>query len=209
VANLDLPAVPVFLAPLLLPTVLVLCQHAFFHGQAVIVVPYDSPITSIELLKNVLESLDAVAVKLSPLKDFSSLLLAMRGVTVALGLPAVFVATSPNHKNGIPHLNEISLPDKVSANDRMSSLIFMGGGKSKGARLLPRKVECFRNHEYGTGEGYFIVVAAEMSALVYDLRDTPLWSVPIGRVTVCKGEAFNDKLSSVRFDYGSDCPTAT
>lgn len=127
----DLPPIPIAVLPIPVPTVLVLFEDAYFDEQFLLIVPPDSPVTSIGALKDLLENLKPIALELARFPAFATFLLGIDNLSLSLGLPGRFKAARV-YDDGVGVHNLETAGDAVDNDDwdnRASSLIFLGASR--------------------------------------------------------------------------------
>lgn len=214
--EIDLPAVPLLIPALPIPTVLAMFLHSNFQprdgddeGAVLIVVPQDSPFRSLAALQPILNTLEATVSRLTGFARFASFLLGLRDLTAALSAqPHVQFRA----QNGITNMNDITLIQRgifsndTEAEDELSSLIFVGPPG--------RRAEFFVAKHFRDGEGRFDLTVArrvveggeqiglELFTAIRSLHSANPATVPTGQeleIVRARGGGFGDELSSVRF----------
>lgn len=207
----ELPKVPVLVAPLLLPTVLALFRHADFaqrsgrqKGWALILVPHDSPVRNFPELQEALTTLELALDELSLFPTFNLLLNGIQTMGSALKAQQ----TVRVHPGSARKLKRIKMPGLGTANNRTSSAIFLGIEGSKVACFIPPNC----NKQGFWAEGRFdLTIGPAMHTLVRNFNAEYPNSEPHGNeIDVVQppkkapkwpggGKNFNDALSSVCF----------
>jgi len=214
---IDLPAVPLVLPQIAIPTLALFTKDIPFLDLTLVVVPENSPLT-IDTLKPVLDSVKSA---LQPLSGALAILSAfINGVDVvkqALDQGKVTFVKQTE----ISNLRDIELnpPDWFDwngddAGDMLSSIIFIGPPH--------RQLQCFNDTDFNPdGQGEFVVdigpisgeVLAPLLVKVPDLSGTAPPSDPAGHLRVLvlpngwnarlvrRIREFNDEMSSIRFSW--------
>ena len=200
----NLPAIPVTVPGVGIPTVLLTSIDANLLGAALVMVPANSPFTSLAALTPALNTLQSTLAPLSTVARFAAFL---AGLSDLVG-PLV---SQPNiqfrQADSIANLNDITLIQRAwyendtEAEDELSSIIVIGH--------TGRNVECFNARDFGTGEGKFtLTVPGQLVAFSKNLHSATPASGPNGNELTVNNAAtggwfytgsFGDSLSSVRF----------
>lgn len=211
VHSFDLPSIPLLVAAVAIPTVAVFFLHANFasssgddEGAALIVVPSNSPLRSLEQLQGTLDALDSTLSSLTAIADLAAFLLGVGELSAALAAqPHVQfrVADEIDDLNDITLISRAWYKNDTEAEDELSSMILVGP---------PRKtLQCFNDRDQDDGEGQFdLTVGDKLHALIRNFDGAAPVSGPDGsEITIVKAppggwfnpDGFNDELSSIRF----------
>jgi hypothetical protein len=207
---IDLPSVPILVAPLRVPTVLALFVNRNFQDQAadeqgavLLMFPENSNLRALQPLINALNAISSGLAPLTTFAEFASLVGALPDVTGGL-TGATHVV--PAVQDDISNLNDWTLIQRsifendTEAEDEISSLIFIGAAG--------KRVRCYNARNFDTGEGEIDVSAgSECYVLIRDLSGKHPATEPANRSNVpveppgglLKPDSFNDAFSSVRF----------
>jgi hypothetical protein len=200
---------PVPLVPLELPTILALFRHTKFRpfeddmtpGFSLMVVPDGSPIQGLTEPTN--EVLRRIEGTLRPLRTF----VGIAGFLTGLGILSQALAAQPMARaraGNIPDLEDIHMRTEtflgidifnrdMRANDRVSSLIFIGPPG--------RTVACYNDENFAEGEGAFKVHAGlDMVVLipVLGVAISDLEAIP-GVGIINDSNRFENRMTSVQF----------
>ena len=195
-----LPAIPVLVPVIPIPTILAAFLHSNFQardgdddGAALIVVPSNSPLASAAQLQSTLNTLQSTLSGLSGLAGFAGMVLGISELTGALSAHksanVQFRATDQ-----IKNLNSITLiqnswyENDIEAEDELSSLVLLGRDG--------RAVEFFKHRDF-KGRSFTLTTGATFFALVRSLHASSP-TVEGGTITN-PSENLGDELSSLRF----------
>jgi hypothetical protein len=200
--TLALPTIP-------FPKVLALAIHQNFQGAALIMVPGNSAITTVNHIKALLQPVRNVISTLTTVARFTEMLLGID--TLASVLEATNIAFSK--ENEVHNLNDIDLirrawyENDTEAEDELSSFVYVSPPSPP--RTTLHGVEMFNDRDLDPGEGKITVTTGEsFVALCSDLHlETPTVSPPNATLTVntpppggwFNADTFGDNLSSIRF----------
>jgi hypothetical protein len=207
----DLPSIPLLVAAVPIPTVVVFFLHADFapssgddDGAALIVVPSNSPLRSLEQLQGTLDALESTLSALTGIADLAALLLGLGELSAALAAqPHVQfrVADAIDNLNDITLISRAWYKNDTEAEDELSSMILLGPSR--------KTLQCFNDRHQDDGEGQFdLTVGSKLHALIRNLDGAAPPSGPDGsEITIVKAppggwfnpDDFNDELSSIRF----------
>lgn len=171
------PAIPLPVAALRIPTMLVLFRHKNFAalengrpGFALVCVPVNSPLKDVSTLLTTLNTLKTAVAAVSsflPLK-FANFLRGIPTLAGALTNAQTVMLTSFNNKNEIPDLNKLTIIDRrgplvndVEPSNNASSLIFMGAAK---------QMDCFTQDNLG-GAKLDIRTTTQIDNILVVIRD--------------------------------------
>lgn len=203
-----LPAVPVVVPPVPVPTVLALFLHKDFaptsggdDGAVLVIVPDSSPLGSVEALNPVLDQLAALGSALQNLASLAGFVTGVGLLRGALAQPHVVFRKSDSigNFNNIDLIQRGFLENDTEAEDELSSLIFLG--------RPGRGAHCCNSRDLSNGEGDFTVAAGStLMALVRNLHSiapaVELGTLTVGRTPpggVFSASNFGDELSSMEF----------
>ena len=191
-------AVSVF--PVRVPSVLALFRNRAFsaadYGAALLVVPGNSPLSSVAGVRSAVAQLHAAAERLSVFGRFAALAGRVAALLTALRTHdhVAFVRT-----DALTDLHTITLiprgvlADDIKAEDEVSSLILLGPAGRRARLFIHRGFD-------QTGGRLDVGVEDENAVLIADLGSTE--TVPAGRaqviVTPSRQKSFDDTLSSVQ-----------
>jgi hypothetical protein len=207
----NLPSLPVSVPAIGLPTVVVFFLHTNFapssgddEGAALIVVPTDSPLRSLDQLQAILNTLQSTVSSLTGVPEFASFLLGLTLLSTALAAQPHIqfrVADQINNLNDITLISRPWYENDTEAEDELSSMIFIGPSE--------KRIECFNGRDTGSSEGQFnLSIGNKFHAFIKDFDGKGPVSGPDGTeiqiVTTPPGglfspDKFNDELSSIKF----------
>ena len=194
------------------PKVLVLSLHTDFHGAALVMVPGNSAITTVNHVKSLLQPVRNVISTLTAIARFAEMLLGIEAVTGAL--EDSHIAFSK--EDGVRNLNDIDLITRpfyqfndTEAEDELSSFVYLSPPPPP--ESSENAVEMFNARRFGTGEGKFTVTTGtSFVALCRTLHTATPTVVPASATLTVNNPppggtyyggvfSFGDELSSIRF----------
>ncbi len=203
----DLPAIPIFVPALPVPAFVAFFLHTNFSasgdGAVMIVVPTDSPLGGLGLLRSRVESVRDVAGRLSELAGFAAFVLGANELLSAISAHAHVIFLSA--RDNIDNMNDIDLivrgwfENDTEAEDEFSSMILVGPPDFG--------VACFNARDRKTDEGKFTLKTTDqLFAAVNDLHAASP-GVRGGTITIDNAPTggvffsadFGDRLSSMEF----------
>jgi hypothetical protein len=217
-ASVALPDIPVDIPQIPIPLVAVFFRHSNFaahdgddDGFAFILVPNDSPFTSLQQLQPALDTLQSTVSNLAGLAQFAGFLTGLSQLTSALSAQPHIqfrTADASNHFNNLDSVTMIPVSwwFDIDAEDQISSIILVGPEK--------RSLRCFNDTNRSTSQGDFILmIGGDLFVIVRNLSSKKPVSEPTGseidvvhdptgtRFTPLPHSisTFNDELSSLSF----------
>jgi len=190
------------------PKVLALTLDTNFRGAALVMVPGNSAITTIDQIKTLLQPVRNVISTLTAVTRFAEMLLGIN--TLANVLEATNFAFRKS--NSEHNLNDIDLitrgffENDTEAEDELSALVYISPPPTKPPENM---VEFFNDRDYHTGEGKFTLsTGTSFVALVSNLHSRTPTVAPSSAALVVNSappggwfnpDTFGDELSSIRF----------
>lgn len=193
------------------PKVLVLSLHKDFHGAALVMVPGNSAITTVNHLKSLLQPVRNVISTLTAIARFAEMLIGIDALSGALEDAHIAF----NKANEVGNLNNIDLITRpwydfndTEAEDELSSFVYLSQPPPRESSV--NAVEMFNARGFSTREGKFTVTTGtSFVALCRNLHTaTPTVAPPSATLTVNNPPAgsyyspitsFGDELSSIKF----------
>ncbi|HVG31061.1 MAG TPA: hypothetical protein VM864_15225 [Pyrinomonadaceae bacterium] len=203
---------------LLLPTVLVMTEDSNLRGAALVVVPKNSPVKSLEKIMETLRPIEAVLRKVTAVAKLAAFLTGLSDLLFILDNQphVVFIA-----RDEIKNLNSIDLIQNawytlndIEAEDEISAMIMIGPNE--------RMVTCYVRRDLKDGDGAFSLSlgSGNWAAIRYLHTTKPVSEPASSAVTVIKDAVFRftptfgggqqviptdfgDELSSIEFGFGS------
>ncbi len=203
----SLPAIPVDVPAIAIPTVVAFFRHSHFAarsgdspGFVLIVVPNGSPLGNASQVTSVLTTLRNQLNNLTSVASFASLLLGVGELINAISAQPHVTFRKADSNDSIRNLNDITMiqngmfTNDIEAEDEISSMIVVGPNG--------RRVSCFGARRKTHGEGFFtVVVSARLHATVRSLSAANPTSGPVGGELIVGSPAengtFNDMISSM------------
>jgi hypothetical protein len=214
--SVALPKLPVDIPAIPIPSVAVFFRHSNFaamdsddDGFAFILVPNNSPFTSLQQLQPALETLQSTVSNLVGLAQFAAFLTGLSQLTRALSAQPHIQFRVADASNNFDNLDSVTMIPTawfdIDAEDQISSIIFIGPDK--------RSLQCFNDTKRSTSQGDFILTIGEqLFVAVRQLSFRPPRTEPTGQIHVVHGptgwrfsplphhiSTFNDELSSLSF----------
>ncbi len=200
--TLTIPTIP-------FPKVLGLALHTNFQGAALIMVPGNSAITTVNHIKSLLQPVRNVISTLTTVTRFAEMLIGIDTLASLLEASniAFSKATTVNNLNDIDLITRPWYENDTEAEDELSSFVYISPPPPP--RSTEHAVEMCNDRDLDTGEGKFTVMTGlSFVALCSNLHSkAPPVSPSNATLTVNKSppggwfdpDTFGDELSSIRF----------
>jgi hypothetical protein len=185
------------------PKVLVLSRHSDFRGAALVMVPGNSAITTVNHIKSLLQPVRNAISTLTTIARFAEMLLGIDSVSGALEDSNIAFSKA----DAVGNLNKIDLITRpwyefndIEAEDELSSFVYLGPPPPPESSA--NVVEMFNARSFRTGEGKFTVTTGTSLVALCRTLHTAAPTVTPANATLTVNtptSSFGDELSSIRF----------